>query len=111
MNLYRDLSRGLYFAINKHTCEFHFCRNNPYIVIHHDAISLTFQNSRHFRFVQNLIISEYVHVDNANVWIEGIRVLAVERGLVFGVNDASTRSIVEQDGVIDYHSLRVLKNG
>ncbi|MCL2303744.1 MAG: NYN domain-containing protein [Planctomycetaceae bacterium] len=50
-------------------------------------------------------MSKYVYVDNSNVWIEGMRVSAVERGLAFDVYDASSRNIVDYDWKYDFGKL------
>ena len=48
---------------------------------------------------------KFVYVDNSNVWIEGMRVSAVERGLAFDVYDASLRNIVDYDWKYDFGRL------
>ena len=56
-------------------------------------------------------MAKYVYVDNSNVWIEGMRVSAVERGLAFDVYDASSRNIVDYDWKYDFGKLLTLVGG
>lgn len=47
----------------------------------------------------------YVYVDNSNVWIEGVRVSAVKRGLATSAQDALNRKINDQSGTYDFGRL------
>ena len=41
-------------------------------------------------------MARYVYVDNSNVWIEGMRVSAVENGLAFDIYDAIDRNVTDR---------------
>lgn len=47
----------------------------------------------------------YVYVDNSNVWIEGMRISAVRKGLATSTTDAMRRKIVDQDWTYDFGKL------
>jgi uncharacterized LabA/DUF88 family protein len=47
----------------------------------------------------------YVYVDNSNVWIEGMRLSAVRKGLATSITDAMNRKITDQDWTYDFGKL------
>lgn len=47
----------------------------------------------------------YVYVDNSNVWIEGMRISAVKKGLAASLDDAIKRRITDQTWTYDFGKL------
>lgn len=47
----------------------------------------------------------FVYVDNSNVWIEGMRISAVRKGLATSTDDAMTRRITDQSWAYDFGRL------
>jgi hypothetical protein len=47
----------------------------------------------------------FVYVDNSNVWIEGMRINAVKKGLASTVQDAMDRKVVDQSWTYDFGAL------
>lgn len=47
----------------------------------------------------------FVYVDNSNVWIEGMRVSAVKKGLAASAQDAMSRKISDQSWTYDFGRL------
>ncbi len=47
-------------------------------------------------------MAKYVYVDNSNVWIEGMRVAAVEHGMAFDIFDAAEQKVVDYDWKYDF---------
>lgn len=47
----------------------------------------------------------YVYVDNSNLWIEGMRISAVNRGLATSLKDAMDRQIIDQTWTYDLGKL------
>lgn len=47
----------------------------------------------------------YVYVDNSNVWIEGMRISAVRKGLASSTTDAMNRRITDPDWTYDFGKL------
>ncbi|HOF37672.1 MAG TPA: NYN domain-containing protein [Dermatophilaceae bacterium] len=47
----------------------------------------------------------FVYVDNSNVWIEGMRMSAVRKGMATSLHDAMTRHITDQTWTYDFGRL------
>lgn len=47
----------------------------------------------------------FVYVDNSNIWIEGMRVSAVKKGLATSAQDAMNRKITDHDWAYDFGRL------
>lgn len=47
----------------------------------------------------------YVYVDNSNLWIEGMRVSAVRKGLASSIQEAMDRKITDQSWTYDFGKL------
>ncbi len=56
-------------------------------------------------------MAKYVYVDNSNVWIEGMRVAAVEHGMAFDIFDAAERKVVDYDWKYDFGKMLELVGG
>jgi uncharacterized LabA/DUF88 family protein len=56
-------------------------------------------------------MSEFVYVDNSNVYIEGKRVSAVKRGLALSLEDSFTYKILDNDHRMDFGRLHDLIAG
>ncbi len=50
-------------------------------------------------------MSEFVYVDNSNVWIEGKRVAAVKNGLALSIQDAIRQGILDNSYRMDFGKL------
>ena len=47
-------------------------------------------------------MAEFVYVDNSNVWIEGKRVAAVKKGVVFNIEDAIRYNVLDHSYRLDF---------
>jgi hypothetical protein len=47
----------------------------------------------------------YVYVDNSNLWIEGMRISAVRRGMATSLQDAMDRHITDHTWTYDFGKL------
>jgi hypothetical protein len=47
----------------------------------------------------------FVYVDNSNVWIEGMRISAVRKGMAADAKDAMNRKITDQGWTYDFGKL------
>lgn len=50
-------------------------------------------------------MNNFLYVDNSNVWIEGMRVSAVHRGLAVDIGDSIANNILDRDWKIDFGKL------
>jgi len=50
-------------------------------------------------------VALFVYVDNSNLWIEGMRVSAVKKGLAVSAQDAMSRRITDHDWAYDFGHL------
>ena len=50
-------------------------------------------------------MAEFVYVDNSNVWIEGKRVAAVKKGVVFNIEDAIRYNVLDHSYRLDFGHL------
>lgn len=56
-------------------------------------------------------MASFVYVDNSNVWIEGMRVSAVQRGLAPDMATAQTEKIVDYGWKLDFGALYAIAGG
>jgi len=56
-------------------------------------------------------MAKYVYVDNSNLWIEGMRVAAVEHDLAFDIWDAMDRNVFDREWKYDFGKLLEIVGG
>lgn len=56
-------------------------------------------------------MNNFLYVDNSNVWIEGMRVSAVHKGLAVDIGDSIANNILDRDWKIDFGKLFLFAGG
>lgn len=56
-------------------------------------------------------MNNFLYVDNSNIWIEGMRVSAIHKGLAVDTWDSITNNILDRDWKIDFGKLFLFAGG